>query len=458
MVHGLTASDTARLAWHLGLPALFGGVVARSPRFTPCLVRWQTTARTYAFLERIRRTYGPRAWTWLPPARTLLVLDRNGIAEVLDSDANFADPPVKTVPLSRVTPRGVIVSRGDVWRHRRALNDDALAFGRPLHPGSEEFLDIARDEVERLLQRCPDVLAWRGFTELASRMAQQIIFGRGRFEPVLAMRMSRVVASSNWGIRRPSELRFVLNHLQQELAAVPLEKEPGAPLVDRCRHWLEEHESSGQVADAPSQMAFWLFVIKDAIELHTSQTLALIASAPTALCHRLREEVRPMTTASIQRATLLEACIKEELRLWTAVPLLVRTTIRDCMLGDTPIRAGQQILMHAGFYHRDTRVFGAGADRFDPESRSRDDRSDERSATNASPPLYVFSRYRQACAGQFLAMFLLKATIACLLLKIDVTLLTPKLRLDRVPSAIDPFHLRFKWRTLDANVPGGCHP
>jgi cytochrome P450 len=451
MVRALTASDTARLAWRLGVPTVFGGAVAANPRFTPYLVRWQTTARTFAFLERIRQEYGPRVW--IPPAWTLIVLDPGGIAEVLNSDANFADPPAKTIPLSCVTPDGVIVSRGDAWQHRRMLNDDVLAFGQALHPGSTEFLEIVEDEVERLLEHRPDVLAWRDFSELADRVTHQVMFGRGRFEPALATHAARVASFSNWAISRPSALSFIFHHFHKEMSRLPPRSEPGTALAQRCRHWLEEHEGSRQIADAPSQMAFWLFVIKDAIELHGSRTLALIASSPEALCHRIRAQVhhgRPITADSIQGATLLEACIKEELRLWTAVPLLLRRAFRDCMLDDTPIRTGQQILMHVGFYHRDPRVFGAAADQFDPESRSRDDRSDERSATNSSPPLYVFSGGRQACAGQFLAMLLLKATLACLLRRVDVTLLAPKLRLDKIPLAIDPFHLRFKLRTLDA--------
>jgi cytochrome P450 len=453
MVRALTASDAARLAWHLGVPLLLGGVVAPTPRFTPYLVRRQATARTFAFLQRIRLEYGPRFWIWLPPAWTLVVLDADGIAELLASDANFADPPAKTILLSGVTPQGVIVSHGDAWRHRRMLNDDVLAFGQPLHPGSEEFLDIVEDEVERLLEHCPDVIAWRDFSELADRVAQQVIFGRGRFEPAVATRMAHVASSSNWAIRRPSALRFLFRYFQDEMARLPIGQESGAPLAQRCGHWLGEHEGSRKIADAPSQMAFWLFVIKDASELHFSRTLALIASAPQALANRIRAQLhrdRPITPGIIHAATLLEACIKEELRLWTAVPLLLRRAVRDCRLDDTPIRAGQQMLMHVGFYHRDPQVFGASADRFDPEARSRDDNSDERSATNSNPPLYVFSRHRQACAGQFLAMLLLKAMLACLLRRVDVTLLAPTLPLAQIPLAMDAFHLRFKVRALDA--------
>ena len=43
---------------------------------------------------------------------------------------------------------------------------------------------------------------------------------------------------------------------------------------------------------APSQAAFWIFVMKDAIELHTVRTLALIASASSDVRQRLLTEVQ----------------------------------------------------------------------------------------------------------------------------------------------------------------------
>ena len=106
-----------------------------------------------------------------------------------------------------------------------------------------------------------------------------------------------------------------------------------------------------------------------------------------------------------------------------SVPLLVRVAVNDWTLRDgTAVRAGQQMLLHAGFYHRDREVFGAGADRFDPASRDQDDVSGTESVTQSNPPLYIFSRHRQSCAGQFLVMFLLKATLASLLTRVNVTL------------------------------------
>ena len=79
------------------------------------------------------------------------------------------------------------------------------------------------------------------------------------------------------------------------------------------------------ITDAPSQIAFWLFVIMDTIARHVPRTLALIASTPDGVRRQLREEVRSVpavTAASIGALRFLDACIKEQLRLWTAVPSL----------------------------------------------------------------------------------------------------------------------------------------
>ena len=135
-------------------------------------------------------------------------------------------------------------------------------------------------------------------------------------------------------------------------------------------------------------MAFWWFVIVDALSRDVPRTLALIASAPDAVRRRLREEIpvhSALTAGDIGELRFLDACIKEQLRLWTAVPVLSRVAVHDWTLRDgTTVRAGHQMLLHAGFYHRDREVFGAGADRFDPASRDHDDVSGTESVTQST--------------------------------------------------------------------------
>src|SRR5581483_10442868 len=148
MAPTLSVVDTLRFQWHVAGPTVLSGSVAPNPRFVPRLVRGHTAANTLRFLRNVRQAYGPRAWFWFPPW-TLLVLDREGIEEVLSSHDNFADPISKKVVLSRFTPGGVIVSRGGEWAERRRLNEDALAFGEPLHPAGDRFIQVVENEVER---------------------------------------------------------------------------------------------------------------------------------------------------------------------------------------------------------------------------------------------------------------------------------------------------------------------
>jgi hypothetical protein len=324
-----------------------------------------------------------------------------------------------------------------------------LAFGRSQHPDADLFTRIIDHEVKQLLKDRPDVLVWDDFSTLAAKISQQVIFGHGKYCPYFEQRVSRIVSSSNWGIARHHDLRPFFNRIRTQL------DEKASPrsvhLARRAARWGTKN-GNRKHAQVSSQVAFWAFVMKDAIELHTVRTLALIVQAPD-VQRRLIEEVRasrPPTAADIDGLDFLEACIKEQLRLWTPVPILLRKAVEDFELpadaaGTAPkvaIPKGHWILMHTGFYHRDPEVFGAAAHRFSPEERVHD-RCNAISVTNSDPPLYVFSRHHQACAGQFLAIFLLKAVLAALLRRGPYVLLDDKIDREAVPSAIDQFALRF---------------
>jgi cytochrome P450 len=191
--------------------------------------------------------------------------------------------------------------------------------------------------------------------------------------------------------------------------------------------------SAGPAMRVPSQVGFWLFVLKDAIELHVARTLALIAAHPDVQA-RVRDEIRACgtpTAASIDGLRHLEACIAEQLRLWTPVPLLLRRAEEAFTLGDgIAIGEEQQLLIHAGFHHRDPRVFGERADAFRPDA--------------ALPPTYVFSAHDRGCAGRSLATFVLKATLAPLLARSRFELLGPAIQPGRIPYLYDHFGIELR--------------
>jgi cytochrome P450 len=445
MAHSLTSFDSLRLQRYVTLPGILGGSVAPNPRFWPYLVRRQSAAATIKFFLGLQKKYGSRAWSWFPFRRTLVVLDGDGINEVLASPENFADPFIKKLQLSAFTPHGAIISRPVPWGGRRALNDKALAFGQLCHPDGELFAAIVHDEVEKMLKASPELLAWHDFTTLAARISQQVIFGIGQYRDDVAMNLARLVSASNWGvIRRPADFSALHGCIDEQVNRRPRLCSESHSLVQQAVSCAAMETDDVKTS---SQIAFWLFVMKDAIELHTVRTLALIASAPEDVRQRLSNELArtPLTAAGIAQLDFLEACIKETLRLWTPVPILLRVALEPIELFDSVrIEKGQQVLMHTGSYHRHPEVFGAAADRFLPDQRVITDTHNCDSVTNATPPLYVFSRYQQSCAGQFLIVFLLKAVLAPLV-KTNPRLLGEQIPMDPVPAAINHFAMRF-WR------------
>jgi len=434
MAPSLTSFDCLRLQRYITLPMIFGGSVAPNPRFWPWLVRHQTTGAMIQFLRGVRNKYGPRAWSWFPGGSTLLVLDAAGIEEVLASEDTFADPIIKRIELSTFTPDGVIISRKAPWCTRRSLNVDALAFGEAQHPDGDAFVGIVDDAVRNMLEHRTEVLVWDDFNTLAARISQQVIFGHGQYREDLATQLARLVTWSNWGIRHCSAFSAFYRRIDEQLNRSARTANGRKSLVCRTASWLGAHPEATD-AKASSQIAFWLFVMKDAIELHTVRTLALIASAPEGVRRQLSGELDrmgPPTAAGIVGLHFLEACIKEALRLWTPVPILLRVALTHAELpGRVWVEKNQQILVHTGLYHRDSEVFGAAAETFSPG--------------NSHAPLYVFSAHRQTCAGKFLVIFLLKAVLAALLTRTDVALLDQSVPMDPVPAAINHFALRF-WR------------
>ena len=113
----------------------------------------------------------------------------------------------------------------------------------------------------------------------------------------------------------------------------------------------------------------------------------------------------------------------------------MRRATRTFMLRDAiPVEEGRQLLIHAGFHHRDPRIFGAYADRFAPDAV----------VGGGFPDVYVFSAHRQGCAGRSLVTFVLKATLAALLRDSHFELAGPAIEASRIPYLYDHFNLRLR--------------
>jgi len=438
--------DTVRLQLIVTVPAWLWGVVAPRRRFVPLLARWRAGQRGMRFLEELRERYGStRLWTWFPFRRTLVVLDADGIDAVLANEQNFADPTLKRHALSRFVPDALVISAGEPWRARRHFNEQVLDTGRP-HADRAAFARIVADEVGRLAGARNGELRWADFESFGERVAQQIVLGEGRLEPALKAQLACLAARANLPLRhRKAFAGFyarIDHHLERSAAgAGAAQAPPGLARRAAAQHAQDGTTTPRPAPDSaaapirvPAQLAFWLFVLDDALELHVGRTLALVAAHPAAQA-RARAEIAAagaLTPEAIDGLRFVEACIVEQLRLWTPVPLLLRRAVGTFSLGGTAIEPCDQILCHAGFVHRDMRRLGERADRFVPESAA------------ARDELFVFSRHRQACAGETLVRFALKATLGALLARYRVELLSPAIDPERIAASIDHYGIALR--------------
>jgi cytochrome P450 len=438
-VRKLSWRDTLRVQWFVALPASLLGLVAPNRGFLSWFARHGAGASTMRFLRELRDKYAcDHLWLWFPFGRTLLVLAPETIEAVLVSDANAADPLLKKAALSRFVPDALVISSGDEWRDRRPFNERALDLGK-LHRHHEAFREIAFREVAQLTGHGPRELRWPDFQTLGERISHQVILGTGRIEPEMAAQLARMAGRSNFLLRHGPSFSSFYDRIDRYLTR----KEPtgsAACLMHDSVASLESGDATGRTR-VPAQIGFWFFVLKDAVELHVARTLALIAAHPDAQA-RVRDEIRAAgtpTAQAIDGLRYLEACIAEQLRLWTPVPILLRRAVKSFALRDAiPIEAGRQIFIHAGFYHRDPQVFGPLADRFSPDD----------AVNTGFPSVYTFSAHRQGCAGRSLVTFVLKATLASLLGRFRFELLDPALEPGRIPYLYDHFDVRL--RTSDA--------
>ena len=437
----LSRWDTLRFFCLVSVPATLWGLAAPNRLLVGLLARWNVGAAAVHFLSALRRKYRSsylRLWFPFPGDTTLLVMDPHGMDAVLASDANAADPKLKKNTLSQFIPDALVISSGAEWRVRRDFNESMLQFGHTLHGHADAFLQIIAAEAEQLAHEPGSELCWEHFQKLAERISHQVLLGQGRVEPAMTSQLARMVKRSNWYVlpRDGAAFSAFYQRIDDYLFRPDPKVASSRCLMADSAELLKSKDSTPSTC-VPTQIGFWFFVLKDALELHVARTLALIAAHPDVYDQVQREvDAMPTTAArSIDGLHFLEACVREQLRLWTPVPFLLRRAVNAFSLpGEVAIDRGQQILIHAGFYHRDVDYFGEAANKFSPSEETQ----------GALPRVYIFSSGRQSCAGQFLARFLLKATLASLLTRFRFELVGPGIETENVQYLYDHFKIRFR--------------
>jgi cytochrome P450 len=429
-------------------PMLAKGPLIRRPRAVAVSERFDLDGRGVRELRRLRERYGDGPLIVRIPGRThAVILSPAHVQRVLAETPDPFSPATdeKSAALGHFEPAVSLVSKGDARTERRRFNDQVLENDRPTHAMAAPFLEVVREEMDRLLAEGGDALDWGRFFPAWCAIVRRIVLGDGaRDDDALTDLLETMRTRGNWVMLRRRR----------------------TDMLDRFRARVGEHlaradegslaariaclPKSGRTAPA-DQIAHYLFAF-DPGGMATFRALALVAAHPDALA-RAREEVADAdadAAAGEGREMLpyLRATLLESLRLWPTTPVVLRQTTRDTEWEGGILPKGANVIVFAPFFHRDDSL--PFAHRFAPEIWLEEGEAAKerpvRTAVDGAVALVPFSYGPGRCPASDLVPMVGGAALAAILSARTPRLADPG-RLDAaapMPSILDNYTLAFR--------------
>lgn len=441
MIPSASTSASLRLNLVHFLPNYFQGLFARRPRRVALLSRLDLDRRTVRLVEQLKHEHGGLVWVKVLGTKSLLVLDRRAVAEVLDrSPSVYAEPELKRRGMSHFQPESLTLSRGEAWDDRRRFTEEVLDTGHEFHQHAASFLEVVHREVADTLAAAAGTLDWKHFADLFGRISRQLLFGpKARSDEGLSATLGAMMVESNrvFALGKSKHFDPFYETLRRYL------REPGPNSLAS----VAARTPTSDLTRVENQIPHWMFALNGTLAANTARTLALIAAHPE-IDRRLRDELATVDLDqphAVARLPLLEGCLQEAMRLWPTTPLLTRQAIADDRLAGEEVPAGTQVLILNLFNHRDRESFPY-ADRFAPEIWQQPETREL---------FHHFSGGPQICPGVDLSLLVGKAVLADLLTAHRWVLERPALG-DGTPDGGLPYSLDFftlRWRAEPSETP-----
>jgi cytochrome P450 len=423
--------DSLRYNLAQTFPTYMQGLFTRSRFWVSFWTNFDSDSRAIRAVSRLRSKYGPYVYLSIGGAKTLLVLNHEGVEHVLkNSPAIYAsDPDAKRKGMSHFQPDALTISTGAEWKERRGFNEAVLGGGLKEQDYARGFLAVVRRETESLTEEVGRSLVWQDFADAFDAITLQVIFGaEARDDTDLLKRLRKMMREGNrlFALRKS-------RHFDRFYSSVSayLERPNGQSLASLSRRTPTTPDTK-----AVNQIPHWMFAMSETLAANAARALALIVADPETE-KRVREEMAQAditTPEGIDKLKYLEACVQEAMRLWPTTPMLIRRTLETDSIGGFAVPRGTQVLINNTFNHRDKETHPF-ADKFEPELW-----------LEGAEHNYFFNHLSngpQVCAGKAMALFIAKAFLASLLDRGRYTLGKPALDTARpLPHMYNYFKLK----------------
>ncbi|MBM2576542.1 cytochrome P450 [Jannaschia sp. Os4] len=322
--------------------------------------------------------------------------------------------------LAPLLGESVFVTNGETWKRQRRIIDPAFGRGR-LREAFPAMVEAADALADRLRAGPQEV------EEIASRAAADVIF-RTLFSVPIEDALAAAVFREFRAYQRTQPLLNVAAllplpawlprpHARATLRAAAAIRTAIAALVERRAAEIAAGTASDDLATkimtfpdpvtgarfTPAEMVDQVAIFFLAGHETSASTLAwslyLLAAHPEAQA-RVAAEARPFTGAfsDLSKLPFTRDVVRETLRLYPPVPMMVREATRDEPVRDRVARRGAQMVLSPWHLHRHERLWD-DPDGFDPDRWSTE--AAKESARRAYMP---FSAGPRVCPGAGFAM------------------------------------------------------
>ena len=425
-----------RFTAQIGAPNVILGLFTKRELPSRVAATLGTDYLGYRLVEGMVRTYGPGPF-YVRVARdeALLLHNPDDLKFVLSGspDPFASDLEPKRKGMAAFQPDALTISRGDVWKDRRAFAEYVLDSREPMHRLAQAFADVAAEESRQLAK---ETIRWQNFNAAFQRITRRVVFGdRAADDTQLTEMLAEMMSIGN---------------------KLPGEPAPEyAEFIKRIQGYLDDPEPNSLaslVASAPvapdvnpaTQIVHWLFAMGDTLAVNVFRALGVIATHGEQR-HEVEIEMANKDIGSpkgIAKLEYLAGCLCEAMRLWPATTMFGRVAIRDVEFpSGAVLPEGSQVLIYNVFNHRNRERIPY-ADKFAPGEWVRGD-----AGSNWS--FNFMSHGPQICPGYGLSIFLGQTVLAHLL---DVG--TPAIsgtRLDPtkpLPYSFDPYGFRIDMQPI----------
>lgn len=358
------------------------------------------------------------------------VLVRN--ARSYDKSGDFWDA------LREALGQGLPVSSGELWRRQRRLMTPEF-HQRRLADFQTPIVDTVSERLDALAQNEGpiDIEAWTH--HLVATLTIRILLGSRvalsqveRLRPSLATMLDHALRGlitrrlPTW-LPRPGQGRFLAARREVDDSVMSIIAErrstpaQGCDLLGLLLAAADEHGSMDDRQLRDEIVALYIGGYET-----TGSTLAwtlwLLAKHPQWLAEL---QAQLDAAPNLEDVPLLDACVREGLRLYPPGPLIPRVAVADCTLGPHRIAARSHVMVAPWLIHRDPAQWERPLD-FDPGRFLKSDTSRHRLAW------CPFGAGQRTCIGKELAMMELRYSLATILRRFTVRSVEtrpPKVRL-----------------------------